>query len=321
MKVWQKIRSLWIIGALFALVVSTVVSAAGTTNTLKIGFLTAEDELPLYVGVERGDFARGGVDLQLVTFVSAVERDTALRAGQVDGIVCDLIALGLFAKGRMDVKATSISLGATPGEGRFALLAGPNSGVEKISDLKGVPVGISNNSIIEFVNYQLLKAAGFADSEIKTVEIPKVPVRVELLLKGQIKAATLPDPFASLAEAQGAKLLASDTDSEINLSPIVYIFSSKTIKEKKAVLERFYQIYSDIVTEINANPEAYRSYMVEYCKVPKAIEEVYPVPTFSLPTLPTKAEWELVMDWMVAKGMLKTAFPYEQYFDASFVKQ
>lgn len=303
---------------IIVLVGALALAAKETPYTLKIGFIPAEDELPLYVGLDRGDFAHAGVDLRLIPFASAIERDTAFRAGQLDGIVCDLVAVGLFAKGGMDVKVTSITLGAKADAGRFALLAGPDSGIESIEDLKGVQVGISNNSIIEFVNYQLLSAAGFKDDEIKTLEIPKVPVRLEMLINGQVKAVTLPDPIAALAEAKGAKLIASDTDSAVNLSPIVYVFNGQALNKKEATLKAFYRTYSQIVQDINEDLEKFHPYMLEYCRVPQPIEDVYPVPSYPLPTIPDETEWNLVMDWMVKKGMLKKALPYGNYFTTQF---
>ncbi len=288
-------------------------------NTLKIGFLPAEDELPLFVGLQRGDFARAGVDLQLITFASAIERDTAFRAGQLDGIVTDLVAVGLFGKGKMPVKMSSITLGAKPSEGRFALLAGPKSGIKGVPDLKDVPVAISNNSIIEFVTYQLLISGGLKDNEIKTLEIPKVPVRLEMLINGQVAAATLPDPFAALAEARGAKVIASDTDATVNLSPIVYVFTTQALEKKAETLQRFYATYSQIVQDINADSESFRNVMLEYCRIPKGIEEIYPVPAFPLPTVPTESEWDLVMDWMTRKGILKKPLPYAQYVTTTYV--
>ncbi|MBO8125727.1 MAG: ABC transporter substrate-binding protein [Firmicutes bacterium] len=319
----KKFTKLGIITALAVILVwgTAAVAKNETPFTLKIGFIPAEDELPLFVGKERGDFAHAGVDLRLVPFASAVERDTAFRAGQLDGIVCDLVAVGLFGKGGMDVKVASITLGAKPEEGRFALLAAPGSGITSPSELKGVPVGVSNNSIIEFVNYQLLSAAGLKPEEIKTIEIPKVPVRLEMLINGQVKAATLPDPIAALAEAKGAKVIASDTEFEVNLSPIVYVFTDKALKEKSLALNMFYKTYTDIVQEINEDPEKFRSYLLENCRIPKLIEDEYPVPQFPLPTIPTKAEWDLVMDWMVEKGLLKAALPYEDYFTSKYVVQ
>ena len=298
---------------------SLVALGKGTPNALKIGFLPAEDELPLFVGLQRGDFARVGVDLQLITFASAIERDTAFRAGQLDGIVTDLVAVGLFGKGKMSVKMSSITLGAKPSEGRFALLAGPNVGLNGVSDLKGVPVAISNNSIIEFVTYQLLISGGLKEKEIKTLEIPKVPVRLEMLINGQVAAATLPDPFAALAEARGAKVIASDTDAAVNLSPIVYVFTTKALEKKAETLQHFYAAYSQIVQDINVDPESFRDVMVEYCRIPKGIEEIYPVPAFPLPTVPTESEWNLVMDWMTGKGMLKKTLPYTQYVTTTYV--
>jgi NitT/TauT family transport system substrate-binding protein len=199
-------------------------------------------------------------------------------------------------------------------------LAAPNSKIKRVADLKGVPVAVSGNTIQDFVSDQLMVAGGLKKGDIQKVEVPKVPIRFQMLMSGQVKAAALPDPMGALAEAQGATLVASDTDSKRNLSPIIYIFSAKSIETKTEAFRKFYKVYREAVNMINANPEKYRGLLVEKARVPEEIKDTYPMQRYPMPLLPTKGEFNMVQDWMLARKMIDRPMKYGDLFDARFTK-
>lgn len=92
---------------------------------IKIGVLPIEDNLPFYVAEADQLFENAGLEVTLVPFASAQERDVAFQAGQIDAEVADLVAVALLKKSGAGVKVASIGLGANPQEGRFALLVSP----------------------------------------------------------------------------------------------------------------------------------------------------------------------------------------------------
>lgn len=295
--------------------------AAAADQVIRIGFMPAEDELPLWVAEKEGLFAKEGVRVELINFASAIERDTALQAGQVDGVNGDLIALILNAKAGFKVAATNISLGASPKEGRFAVYAAPKSHIRKVSDLKNVEVGVSFNTIQDYVTDQLLLDGGLKASEIKKLGVPKVPIRYQMLMGGQVLAAALPDPIGALAEAQGAHLVASDTDSKRNLSPIIYFFAKKSLKDKEGEFVKFFRAYREAVKRINANPEKYRALLVEKARIPEEIKDTYPMQRYPLPVLPTRQEWQDVVQWMLEKKLIESAsYRYEDLMEDRFTR-
>ncbi|MGE5507444.1 MAG: ABC transporter substrate-binding protein [Chitinophagales bacterium] len=306
--------------AVIAILVLAVVPAFAGDQVLRLGFMPAEDELPLYVAEKEGLFAKEGVKVELVTFASAVERDTAWRAGRVDGVNGDLIATILNAKGGYEPVILCMSLGATAKEGRFAIFAAPGGKVKTAVDLRNVEVAVSRNTIQDYVTDQLLQDAGLKASEIKKVDVPKVPIRFQMLLQGQVQAAALPDPLGALAEHEGARLVASDTEAKRNLSPIVYFFSRKTLKEKSDELARFFRAYREAVNRINANPEKYRPLLIQVAKVPDQIKETYPMQKYPQPLLPTRSEWKEAVDWMLGEKLIDQNYRYEDYADGRFTR-
>lgn len=290
---------------------------APAIKPVKLGMLPIEDNLPMYLAEAEKMFAKEGLQVELVPFDSARERDTAMQAGQIDGEIADLVAVALLKKGGTDVRIASIGLGAKPEEGRFALLAAPKGKVKTIADLKNTAVAISENSIIEYVTDNLLLAGGLKKEEIKKVAIPSIPARMEALSSGQVEAAVLPDPLAALAQKNGARLITDDT--KINLSQTVLLFRKQVIDENKAAVTKVVEIFGKAGQELTTNPEKYRALAIEKARVPAPIKDTYPLPGFSPLQLPAKEDVAKVIDWMVGKKLLEKPFTYDEIVDPSLI--
>lgn len=294
-------------------------SQSATNKPIRLGVLPIEDNLPLYVAESDKLFEKAGIKVELVPFASALERDAALQAGRIDGEVADLVAVGLLKKGGTDVKVASIGLGATPQEGRFALLLSPKSTAKVPADLKNVPIAVSQNTIIEFVTDMLLRDAGLAQGEIKKVSIPKIPVRLQMLASGELQAAVLPDPLATLAAKQGAKVLLDDTKLTKNLTQTVILFSQSAISDNKEAIRKVVEIYGTAGKAMTDNPEKYRPLLIEKAKIPAPIKDTYKSPTFTKPQLPKVEDIDRVMNWMVEKKLLDKAYTYNELVDSNLL--
>jgi len=292
---------------------------AAALKPLKLGVLPIEDNLPLYLAEAQDLFTKEGLEVELVPFDSARERDVAMQAGQIDGEIADLVAVALLKKGGTDVRVASIGLGAKPEEGRFALLAAPKGKVKTIADLRNTPVAISENSIIEYVTDNLLLSGGLKPEEIKKVAIPSIPARMEALSSGKVEAAVLPDPLATLAEKNGARLITDDT--KINLSQTVLLFRKQVIDENKAAVSKVLEVYGKAAQELTANPDKYRALFIEKARVPAPIKDTYRSPVFSPLQVPLTQDVAKVMDWMAGKKLLEKPFTYEEIVDTSLISE
>lgn len=308
------------IGLLFLVSVLLMTLAGGCSqgdNTdsanlhLKIGSLPIEDTMPVLAAIQQGYFAEKGLDVELIPFQSAVESQSAIQSGQLDGMITDTIVAILLNNSGLDVRITSLTLGSEPEEGRFAIVAAPGSTIETINDLKGKNIGIANNSIIEYVTDGLLKEAGIDPSEVTKVSVPKIPVRVEMLLSGKIDTIVVPDPLLTFAEHQGARIIAQDTGSQ-NLSQAVVIMTGKALKEKEQALKLFYQAYAQAVNDINTNPAQFKELLVENINIPEPIADSYSLQKYPEPQLPLKQEINMVIDWLAQKDLLLRPASYEE---------
>jgi NitT/TauT family transport system substrate-binding protein len=278
---------------------------------IRIGTLPTEDSLPLWVAERDGLFKKAGLDVTITSFQSAQERDAALTAGAIDGLMGDLIAVASLRAGGVPVKATTVMLGSTPKEGRFGIVAKPGSKADDLKDLAGVPVGTSSATIQEYVLDGLMKQAGVAAGDVKKEEVKKVPIRFELLMSGGVAAAALPEPFLSLAEKSGAKVLADDTTGA-NLSQTILVFSDKFLGEaaNATAVGKLLGVWDEAVGTVNAAPESFRALLVDKARLPEPLKGTYRVNTYPKAALPTTGEVAAVLDWMKAEGLLTTEITY-----------
>ncbi|HHV64584.1 MAG TPA: ABC transporter substrate-binding protein [Peptococcaceae bacterium] len=300
-------------------IIFLVIMAAGCTSAkeenqgadkLKIGSLPIEDNLPLLVAEENGYFAEEKINLELVVLQSPVELQSAFQAGELDGMITDMLIAALLQSAGEDLKVTSLTLGATPEEGRFAILAAPGGDIKTVADLKGKSIGISNNSIIEYVTDGLLKAGGVNPAEVNKTTIAKIPVRLEMLLNNKIDAITVPDPHISYTVAHGARIVAEDTQGE-NLSQAVVVMTGKALSDKEDIIKRFYKAYAKAVEDINREPEKYRQLLVENVNIPTEIAATYTVQHYSKPQLPGEKEVNNIIEWLRAKDLLQQEISYQ----------
>jgi NitT/TauT family transport system substrate-binding protein len=291
---------------------------AGQVETLRMALLPVLDVLPFHVAAQNGYFDQVGVAVELVPVKSGQERDTLMQTGQVDGMLTDLISPVLFNQQGEQLKAVRTARRVYPDSPMFYLLAAPGSEAKTPADLAGQKIGIAKNTVIEYLTDRMLEKAGLAPDEIATEEVSAIPVRFELLLNGQIPAATLPDPLASGAIAAGAVNVVDDT-SVPDLSQSILAFSTESLDAKADAVRRFLQAWEMAVNELNANPDAYHDLLIEKGRVPESIQGTFQMPPFPEASVPTPEQLADVLAWAIAKGTVANEVPYEQMVDDSFL--
>lgn len=263
---------------------------------LKFGILPDTDSLPFMAAAAQGLFEKHGVQVELVRFTSPVERDAAFQAGAVDGVISDLVAAALAVRGGFGVKVVSVT------DGRYGVAAAPG-GATGMAALKGQAVGLSTNTIIQYLVDSAAARAGLAPQDIQRTAVPKIPVRMELLLGGQVAAAGLPEPFLTVAKSRGAVVVASCEDYGLDAG--VVLFDAKALDAKAESVRRLLQAYWQAASDINAKPDSYRDFLVSDAKFPADVRDVFRFVTYRKPILPAAANVEAALAWMRSIGILE----------------
>jgi NitT/TauT family transport system substrate-binding protein len=274
------------------------------SGQLKIGLLPIEDSVPFYVAEEEKLYDKENLQVELIPFQSALERDSALAAGAIDGAIDDPIGAILFDKGQGRLKITSICLGEQPSEGVFAILASPKSNLATVNDLKGVEIAVSNSTIIEYVTDRILSQQGFKAEEIQKLEVVKMPIRMQMLLSDAVKAATLPEPLASIAVGKGARVLATDATAPESLSQTILVFRTEVLEKQRNEVAAFFRAYKGSVEAINGHPEKFRPLFLDKGRIPKELATTYKIPQFPLPAPFSQTLYQPIIDWLVTKKLV-----------------
>jgi NitT/TauT family transport system substrate-binding protein len=272
----------------------------------------------MYVAEAEGLFAKHGVTVEFVPVASAPERDQLLAAGQADGTVNETLSVMMFNKDKVQMQAVRYALRPTEGYGHFFILASAKSGITDAQGLKGVEIGVSQGTVIEYVTQRLLQAEGLTTDEIKTIAVPKIPDRMALLASGELNAGVLPDPLASLAMSQGAvKVLDDSLHPEYGFS--VLSFRKEVIDANPAAVKAFLAAIEEASDLINLDAKKYTSLLSDKGLVPPPLLETFQVPPFPDQAVPTEEEWNDALAWAKEKGMLTADVSYADSVNASLL--
>jgi NitT/TauT family transport system substrate-binding protein len=293
-------------------------AASTETVTLKIAVLPILDALPMYVAEQQGLFEKRGVKVEFIPAASAAERDQVIIAGQADGMINEIVSTILYNKQTIQVQIVRFARTATADTAMYRILAAGNSGINSVDGLKGVSIGISEGTVIEYLTDRLLSAEGFSEDEIKTIAVPSIADRMALLGTGELKAAMLPEPLSSLAVQQGAKVILDDTKNpQFGYSTIA--FRKSVIDQHPDAIRAFLAAIEDATAQINADPSKFSSLLTEQKLVPAPLEGSFPVPHFVTASIPDEAQWADVLDWAKQKGMVDQDVSYQDSVTGSFL--
>ena len=179
-------------------------------TTLNVAVVPAMDSAGFFVALHEGLFAAEGLK---INYSPATSSDTVI-AGQVKGQY-DITAGNYVSYIQAQVAGTAnlqiVAEGSVMEQGAQVIFTLPSSPIKTLGQLKGHLLGVNAPDNIDY----LLSASVLAEHGItpREVKFPSKPIPFpdmgQELASGKIAAATLPEPFASLAEEEyGAVTLA-----------------------------------------------------------------------------------------------------------------
>ena len=269
---------------------------------LRLGVMPSMDYLPLAVALREGYCAEEGLDLVLVKFYSANERDAALQSGGVDGAVIDYTGGLLQRSGGFDVKLTSAC------DAPFYVIAGKSSGITSLEDLRGAKIALSRNTVIDYLLDMALSSVSIRPDEVEKVEINKIPLRFEMLESGRIDVTGLPNPLALMAERAGHRVLTSN--QELGFAVTGILFAQKTLDERSDDIRAFYRAYDRGVAYLSTHGIAdIADILHAEMGYPEDLLPHARIPAYSPATPPSDADMIKVAAWLAERGLIPVDFP------------
>ena len=116
----------------------------------------------------------------------------------------------------------------------------------------------------------------------------------------------------------GAGLILDDS-KHTRYSVSVLSFWLQTLERRPMAVRAFLRAWDRAAADINADPESYRSLLLEKIRVPQNVQATFKIPQYPRGEVPDKAQWLDVIDWMTARNLIKTNLAYEASVSRDFL--
>ncbi len=285
---------------------------------IQFGTLPVIQALPLFVAAEKGYFKEAGLNVELVPFNSAMEKDVAMSAGQISGYFGDMITpIVLTANGTL-VKIVAAYFNAQSEQRMFAILAAPKYPKKDLQSLASDGIACSSNTMLDYLMTRLLGKKGIAANKINLVEVKSIPIRLQMLMSEQVPAAVLPEPLVTLAEMKGARVIIDDRRT--GMTGTVLVFSDQFLAKNQEIVKTFIKVVQKANDFINQNPDQVRPIMNRECKMPEPLHQSFAIPSFPKLNVPRTEEIMDVYSWLREKNVIKTEMTYGQFVAEGYVQ-
>ncbi len=243
-----------IIAIIIAIVVIAIAAAffvmGGGSETVTIGYLPSDHDAALFVADAQGKFAENGINTKMVQFNNGGDLMTAMASGEVDvGYVGITPVLSSIEKG---VPVKVISAAQTEGSG---IVVAKNSDISSVSDLAGKKVATPGEASIQhmLLTYYL-DQNGMSMDDVK-VSAMKVPSMNDALKTNKIDAMITFEPYVTIAEENGAKVLVDSAEILPNHPCCVVVASDDFIKNHENETKTILEIHENATAYINNNTD------------------------------------------------------------------
>jgi NitT/TauT family transport system substrate-binding protein len=269
---------------------------------IKFGVLPLIHALPLFAAQEQGYFAAAGLKVELISFNSAMEKDVAMSARQLAGYFGDIMTPMVLRSNDVPVKMVATVFNTTASRRMFALLAAPNRTSSSLGQVAKEGIAIGSNTIVEYLAVKMLEKQGISPQQTRFIEAKNIPVRLQMLMEGQVPAAALPEPLVTFAEKKGARILIDDAG--MGISDTVLVFTDDFIKHHPEEVRAFLKAVARGADYLNNHPEEARLIANKHCRIPEPLAKNLALPSYPTLSMPNRSQLTDIYGWLRKKGII-----------------
>jgi NitT/TauT family transport system substrate-binding protein len=298
-------------------------SIVETKTKPRLAIMNAVHDLPVLVARDKGFFKDEDLDIEFVTtpgmaqvttshsvkFDSVFDRplDSVYNDGGIDQYrMCEwgIMKRAVEAESSGLRRRKIVALGASMS--KFAIAVAPDSNYYEPEMLKDKEIAVTPNNGSHFTTLKMME--GFLKPEhVKTTGAGSMPKRIEALKQGKIAAVTLMEPWISVAQKMGLRILieSHSTRSEAASDDL----DGKT-------LAAMFRAQARAVKEIERDPTPYVHY---FTRETGGLLEPHEFQTWRLlhaaPQPYTRERWEDTYNWSVKWNMTVPGATFENIVD------
>jgi NitT/TauT family transport system substrate-binding protein len=300
---------------------------AATMEKLKkvnVSMMNAIHDLPLLVARDEGFFKDEGLDVEILKTPGTGQHGSdhqALRdnifsrtmESLYDGGKCDQFRMCEWGVMKRAVESNQesqlrsakiVALGSAMSS--FAIVTDPKSGIYEPEQLKNVPIAVSPFNGSHFTMLKMME--GFLKrDEIKYANAGTHRERLEALREGKVKAASLQEPWISVAEAKGCRVL----------------IESRSTRSEAAgdeldgpTLAKMFRAEARAAEAINKNPAKYAHYLLEEAGGVIELRDLKLSRMLNAPPVPyTRERFNDNYQWTLSWNLVPAGATYENTVD------
>jgi NitT/TauT family transport system substrate-binding protein len=291
---------------------------------VKASMMNAIHDLPLLVARDEGFFRDEGLDVEILTTPGSGQHNSDDRALKDDIFKRTMEAL--YDKGECDQfrmcewgimkravesnqenklrTAKIVALGSAMSS--FAIVVDPKSGIYEPEQLKNERIAVSQFNGSHFTMLKMME--GFIKrGEIKIANHGTHRQRLDAVKAGKVKAASLQEPWISVAEAQGCRV----------------IIESRSTRSEAAgdemdgpTLAKMFRAEARAAEAIQKNPEKYAHYLLEEAGGLIGMKDLKLSRILNAPPVPyTRERFDDNYQWTLGWGLVPPGATYENTVD------
>ncbi len=299
-------------------------TATATLKKVKVSMMNAIHDLPVLVARDEGFFQDEGLDVEIIKTPGTGQRHSdhqALRANIFERTMEALYEHGECDQFRMcewgimkravesNVKsghrpAKIVALGSAMSS--FAIVAAPKGRIYEPEQLKNQPIAVSPFNGSHFTMLKMLE--GFLDRDhIQWVNVGTHNERLEALCRGDVVAASMMEPWISVAEKRGCRV----------------IMESHSTRSEAAgdeldgpTLAKMFRAEAEAAKSIEDHPERYAHYLLEEAGGLLELKDLNLRRILNAPPEPyTRERFDRTYQWTLGWGLVAPGATYENTVD------
>lgn len=261
--------------------------------------------LPLYVAIEKGMFAKHGIEPELVKLIAGNDVFNALTAGNIDigELPIDPILLA-ESKSETGVKIVLAGKWSKETNKNFdALFVSASSTIQHINELAGKKIGVFPGITAKTVVKEYLTQRNIDTSKIEFIPLPP-NAQLPAIGAGSIDALLAFEPTATVAKQSGLKKIDESLFNNIGINYYAVYAASKSFSEHDAAKE-----VADALVEaaeyMADHEEESRTILGKYTALRKLASDMAYFPQYHVPTADDITNISALSAFYTKNGMIE----------------
>lgn len=245
-------------------------TGSGGTTKVVVGVLPIAPSVAMQYGIDKGIFAKHGLDVQLSTSSAGAAMLPAVSTGDLNFAVGNPLSVITAVNKGLDMKiATGFSNSKATGNDINGVVVRADSGINTFADLAGKTTSV--NALKTQGDLTIMESAAMAGGDPKALKFSEMPfpdMEAQLERKN-VDAVWLPEPFLSKALANPAyKLLGYPNQKAIPGLPTMVTFTSgKFAQEKPEVVAAFKAAVTETLAAAEADQTGAKALLPAFMKM------------------------------------------------------